>query len=140
MKGKKLSRRGFVGALTAAAGTPLAAKMTSWKDRTPEKKDGKVTGYRMLGRTGFRVSDIGLGGVELTTPALVTAALDAGINYIDTAEGYMRGQSEINIGKASRRMPRPRSLSCKRVTCYRVALFLQVARPLCSRPLNSPAA
>lgn len=100
MKGKKLSRRGFVGALTAAAGTPLAAKMTSWKDRTPEKKDGKVTGYRMLGRTGFRVSDIGLGGVELTTPALVTAALDAGINYIDTAEGYMRGQSEINIGKA----------------------------------------
>ncbi len=96
-----ITRRGFIGSVSALVGggvIGLPAHADPGKE--PGKSETKITGYRTLGRTGFKVSDISLGGVELTTPALVKASLDAGINYIDTAEGYLGGQSEINIGKA----------------------------------------
>ena len=68
--------------------------------------------YRELGRTGIRVSSIGLGcwvfaGDATWGPqedsasfATVAAALDAGINLFDTAEGYGNGRSEEVLGKA----------------------------------------
>lgn len=66
--------------------------------------------YAILGKTGFRVSKIGLGGAPLggdfgeTTDETVThvidSALDFGINFIDTAPLYGRGESERRIGKA----------------------------------------
>lgn len=54
--------------------------------------------YRQLGRTGLKVSEIGLGTEHLTAPEVVTPvihrAVDAGINYIDmmvwTSEGRER--------------------------------------------------
>jgi aryl-alcohol dehydrogenase-like predicted oxidoreductase len=57
-----------------------------------------VRHYNVLGRTGLRVSDIGLGAGGVTDPALVEYALDVGINYIDTAENYAGGASETAIG------------------------------------------
>lgn len=59
----------------------------------------KVKGYRVLGRTGFKVSDIGFGAADLLEPALLEAAVDAGVNYIDCAEHYNRGNSEKTIGE-----------------------------------------
>ncbi|WP_314590482.1 aldo/keto reductase [Paenibacillus terrigena] len=68
--------------------------------------------YATLGKTGFRVSKIGLGGAPLggdyggTTDETVTRvidhALDLGMNFIDTAPLYGRGESERRIGKALR--------------------------------------
>jgi aryl-alcohol dehydrogenase-like predicted oxidoreductase len=73
-----------------------------------------------LGRTGLEVSRIALGGYpfggvnrargwdpftpEGRTAAVATvhAALEAGINYIDTAPGYGEGNSESIIGEAAR--------------------------------------
>lgn len=68
---------------------------------------------RDFGATGLVVSEIGLGSWQLgrsdqwpTGPdtdeavRLVHAALDAGVNFIDTAPGYAEGRSEANIGKA----------------------------------------
>ncbi len=98
-----VSRRGFIGSVSALAGgaaVGLQAQSKEKKVAEEEVKGNKVMEFRTLGRTGFKASDISLGGVELTTPALVKASLDAGINYIDTAEGYLRGQSETTIGKA----------------------------------------
>lgn len=46
----------------------------------------KIREYRMLGRTGFRVSDISCGICE--DAGLLNALLDTGVNYIDTAESY----------------------------------------------------
>ena len=62
----------------------------------------KVNSYRRLGRTGLEISDISFGTSRLRTgeERLVHHALDRGINYIDTAEGYTRGQSETVIGNA----------------------------------------
>jgi len=66
--------------------------------------DGLVP-TRVLGRTGARVSIIGLGGSFLVSQAnraeeaeaLIERAVIAGINYIDTAPTY--GSSEANIGR-----------------------------------------
>jgi len=46
----------------------------------------KIREYRTLGRTGFKVSDIAAGFIQ--DDGVIAAALDAGVNYIDTAEQY----------------------------------------------------
>jgi predicted aldo/keto reductase-like oxidoreductase len=59
-----------------------------------------IRSYKTLGRTGWRVSDIGFGTGPLRQPALVRAAFDRGINYFDTAESYGNGAAERAIGEA----------------------------------------
>lgn len=63
--------------------------------------------YRRLGKSGVRVSVVGLGGNtfgrfcdESQTAAIVHGALDLGVNFIDTAEAYSTGVSEELIGNA----------------------------------------
>jgi aryl-alcohol dehydrogenase-like predicted oxidoreductase len=63
--------------------------------------------YRRLGSAGLKVSALGLGtnnfGERLDEAAsvrVVHAALELGINFIDTANRYGGGQSEEFIGKA----------------------------------------
>lgn len=63
--------------------------------------------YRPLGASGLRVSVIGLGGNtfgrytdEAATARIVDAALDAGVNFFDTANIYNSGVSEEHLGKA----------------------------------------
>ncbi|MET0496123.1 MAG: aldo/keto reductase [Actinoplanes sp.] len=65
--------------------------------------------YRSLGRTGVQVSTLVLGAMNFgaigrTTQedvtAMVDAALEGGINLIDTADMYSRGESEELVGKA----------------------------------------
>lgn len=60
--------------------------------------------YRILGKTGLRVSRMGFGGIPIQridaagTGALLRQLMDAGVNYIDTARGYT--VSESYIGQA----------------------------------------
>ncbi|MEU5592308.1 aldo/keto reductase [Streptomyces sp. NPDC020298] len=65
--------------------------------------------YRTLGQTGVQVSTLALGAMNFGTigrttqdeaTALVDAALEAGINLIDTADMYSDGESEVMVGKA----------------------------------------
>ena len=65
--------------------------------------------YRSLGRTGVKVSPLCLGAMMFgawgnrdhdDSIAIVHAALDAGINFIDTADVYSAGESEEIVGKA----------------------------------------
>ena len=66
--------------------------------------------YRTLGRTGERVSIVGIGGYHLARPGLqeqegiriVRTALDEGINFLDNCWDYNGGESEIRMGKALR--------------------------------------
>ena len=55
--------------------------------------------FRDFGSTGQKVSEIGFGAMNMRNPELVHAAIDKGINYIDTAHGYMRGVNEEIIGQ-----------------------------------------
>jgi predicted aldo/keto reductase-like oxidoreductase len=72
----------------------------------PPSQDGGIQSYRILGRTGFRVSDISLGASFLREPNLVRYAFDKGINYIDTAESYENGAAERAIRGALRYIDR----------------------------------
>jgi predicted aldo/keto reductase-like oxidoreductase len=61
--------------------------------------------YRILGKTGLRVSEVGYGGGRVRPnqdqPELIKAIqrmIDAGINYFDTAPTYGSGTSEIILG------------------------------------------
>jgi aryl-alcohol dehydrogenase-like predicted oxidoreductase len=62
--------------------------------------------YRRLGRSGLMVSEIGLGGLFLSSESrdtgiqIVQRALALGINYFDTAPQYQRGLSESILGEA----------------------------------------
>jgi aryl-alcohol dehydrogenase-like predicted oxidoreductase len=65
--------------------------------------------YRSLGRTGVKVSPLCLGAMMFGawgTPdhdesvRIIHAALDAGINFVDTADVYSHGESEEIVGKA----------------------------------------
>lgn len=59
--------------------------------------------YRTLGRTGKKVSSVGIGTASLRSPAVLERAIDLGLNYIDTAHCYMSGRSEREIGKVLKR-------------------------------------
>ncbi len=63
--------------------------------------------YRSLGRTGVMVSPLCLGAMNFGSPTsepdslqMVNRALDAGINFIDTANVYNQGESEKIVGRA----------------------------------------
>jgi aryl-alcohol dehydrogenase-like predicted oxidoreductase len=74
--------------------------------------DSTTTGmpYRTLGRTGERVSAIGLGGWHLSLPQvdeplslrLVRTAIDRGISFMDNSWDYNEGKSETRMGRALR--------------------------------------
>lgn len=65
--------------------------------------------YRTLGRTGEKVSAIGLGGFHAGTPRdeqdslrLIRTAIDRGVTFMDNCWDYLDGASEIRMGKALR--------------------------------------
>jgi predicted aldo/keto reductase-like oxidoreductase len=60
----------------------------------------RVRRHAVLGKTGLEVSDIGFGANSLGDPTLVHYAMERGINYFDTAEGYRFGGSEEVLGEA----------------------------------------
>ena len=63
--------------------------------------------YRVLGRTGVRVSALALGTANFADPTpeeeakgILQRAVDAGINLIDTGDSYAKGEAERIIGRA----------------------------------------
>src|SRR5437763_16113306 len=83
----------------------------------PKDRGGVSISMRALGRTGERVSAIGLGAFHLGTPDLpeaeslriIRTAIDAGVNFLDNSWDYNDGRSEIRMGKALRDGYRERS-------------------------------
>jgi len=79
--------------------------------------------YRILGRTGEKVSAIGLGGWhiglkqidESTSIRLIRSALDRGIKFLDNCWDYNDGASEIRMGKALRDGYRERTFVMRKI-------------------------
>jgi predicted aldo/keto reductase-like oxidoreductase len=70
----------------------------------PKKKPG-IRQFRLLGRTGFKVSDISFGGA-FSDSNVIRYGYDRGVNFIDTAESYGKGESERMVGGAMKHMDR----------------------------------
>ncbi|MDB4940983.1 MAG: Oxidoreductase [Labilithrix sp.] len=79
--------------------------------------------YNLLGSTGLYVSELCLGTMtfggkgfwevvgtlgEKEVESILGTSLDAGVNFVDTADVYSEGESEILTGKAIRSLGRPR--------------------------------
>lgn len=102
---EKPNRRSFLGGLAAGvtggmAGLPLLNAAT-----TPAAKGDMP--YRALGRTGEKVSILGMGGWQFGRMAseeestrFIRTGIDEGINYIEAAWDYHSGLSEYRLGKA----------------------------------------
>ena len=92
---------GVAGAGVAASGSALGASpATAAKGEMP---------YRTLGRSGEKVSLLGLGGFHLglqddeqVSIRIVRTAIDNGVNFMDNCWDYNDGKSEIRMGKALR--------------------------------------
>jgi hypothetical protein len=73
--------------------------------------------FRTLGRTGLKVSEVGMGVMITSDAAVVRAALDAGINYFDTARSYMGGRNEAILGEGLKGRRREAVVATK---CHRL--------------------
>lgn len=99
-----VERREFLETLGYLSVSALVAKGLFAAD---ERKGDVI--YRQLGRTGERVSAIGLGGYHIGNPAdekvaiqIIRTAIDHGINFMDNCWDYHDGKSEVWMGHALR--------------------------------------
>ena len=117
----KMERRSFIKVAVAAGLGSTAARAIA--QHTSKGVDQPLSGlpritdpgelrgemlYRVLGKTGERVSAIGLGGSHIAKPAvpasesirLIQEAIDRGITFMDNCWDYNEGQSEMRMGEA----------------------------------------
>jgi len=89
------SRRRFLAAGLAAT-SPFSSPVTSGAGAL---KEGELR-YRVLGRTGLKVTTVGFGCMITSDPTVIERAADTGINLFDTARGYQGGNNERMVGSA----------------------------------------
>ena len=102
-----LTRRKFVklaAATSIAVGAGSSLESLAWA-----AEESGMMPYRPLGRTGEKVSAIGLGGYHIGKQAdeqesirLIRSAIEGGITFMDNCWDYNGGASEIRMGKALR--------------------------------------
>src|SRR4029077_14835900 len=98
-----ISRREFVG-MAVAATVAVGTEKLAW---AVDSKTGMT--YRTLGRTGEKVSMMGLGGYhignqkdEQESIKIIRTAIDNGVTFLDNCWDYNGGASEVRMGKALR--------------------------------------
>jgi predicted aldo/keto reductase-like oxidoreductase len=97
------SRREFLSTgLSAGLALPVlgaASAMAQQPSAKPAAVPVKLD-YRTLGRTGLKVTTVGMGCMITSDPSVITRAADLGINYFDTARGYSHGNNERMVAAA----------------------------------------
>ena len=103
MSPNRSSRREF---LQGSAAATAAFSFAAWSAGQAREPKGATIEHRKFGKTDMNVAVLGFGGSEIgyertdqdTVGKLLNAALDAGLNVVDTAECYI--DSEVQIGTA----------------------------------------
>jgi aryl-alcohol dehydrogenase-like predicted oxidoreductase len=107
----RLRRRDFLTGIAAASVLPVVVSGAKLESPNAQERSDAMNSempYRTLGRTGVKVSCIGLGGFHLGQSnlgeadmiKLFHAAIDRGINFSDNSWDYNQGESERRVGKA----------------------------------------
>ena len=99
-----MTRRHFVKSI-AATGVATGIGATNW---AAETRSGDMI-YRTMGKTGEKISALGLGGYHIGIPKdeeegirIIRSAIDRGVTFMDNCWDYHNGGSEIRMGKALR--------------------------------------
>ncbi|MGD2295406.1 MAG: aldo/keto reductase [Candidatus Aminicenantes bacterium] len=93
-----INRRDFIGKTTAGlVSTGLGLPLLRGKIFSQEQPNKII--YRTLGRTKLRIPIVSFGVMNSDSSDLIRKAVDMGINHLDTANVYLRGNSEISIGR-----------------------------------------
>jgi len=100
------SRRDF---LAAGLALPAAGLRTSSDSPVPfavgpAKPESARLEYRMLGKTGLKVTSLAFGCMTTSDPSVIERAADFGINHFDTARGYQGGNNERMVGAALKKV------------------------------------
>ncbi|MGD2245395.1 MAG: aldo/keto reductase [Candidatus Aminicenantes bacterium] len=101
----KINRRNFITAFSSSVlglglTKNLKANSTSSSLIQSGMEELKIKKYNPLGSTGLKVSDVSCGAISFFEPTVLRYAYDLGVNYFDTAEGYLQTKSESFIGQA----------------------------------------
>jgi predicted aldo/keto reductase-like oxidoreductase len=98
MGNNRIKRREFIGKATLGlCSTGLALPLLKSKAFNSEQSQKII--YRTLGRTKLRIPVVSFGVMNSDSPDLIKRALDMGVNHLDTAHVYLRGNSERVIGE-----------------------------------------
>jgi len=97
MDRREFVRRSALGAIGAGLLTGELAR-TLAAPASAQNAPAAKFGRRKLGRTGLEVSEISFGSYGFANGDLLLAAIEAGMNLIDTAPGYQEGAAERAIG------------------------------------------
>jgi predicted aldo/keto reductase-like oxidoreductase len=105
MRAKRINRRDFfskssMGLIAAGIGSTNLKNIVEDYSLFTNEEDPKIKEYRVLGRTGFKVSDIGCGSIGTSNENVIKAIISGGVNLIDTAESYANGNNERMVGRA----------------------------------------
>ena len=109
MNKRTINRRSFLSKSSvcmAGVGIAGSGAMYGRQNNNQESQQPSIREYRTLGRTGFKVSDIGCGFPGMASESVIKAAIAGGVNFIDSIEGHGSGNSEITIGRAIKDHPR----------------------------------
>jgi predicted aldo/keto reductase-like oxidoreductase len=102
-------KKGLTGLAAVGAGPGLIKAASSGPGGAAQAAAGPGGAkpiLRTLGRTGLKIPVVSMGVMNADNPAVVQAALEAGITFFDTAWGYQRGQNEKMIGQVVAGRPR----------------------------------
>ena len=109
LAGGAAAARAFLGLGTGSKGwgavnEGIQAQVENTSPTYPEAwRNARVQGFRTLGRTGWKISDVVVGSGRIKEQKgtdIVRLALDRGVTYIDTAPDYSASGSEQAVGKA----------------------------------------
>jgi len=109
------SRRSF---LAAGLGVPVLAGATTSLTQGPKQLATSRSSvpkfqYRVLGKTGLRVTTVGFGCMITSDASVIERATDLGVTYFDTARVYQSGNNERMVGAALKKKRKDIVLSSK---------------------------
>ena len=90
--------------MTAGLGLPAAALASTTRTQLKETALSQISSsglsYRVLGKTGLKVTSVGFGCMITSDPTVIEKGADLGITYFDSARGYQNGNNERMVGAA----------------------------------------
>jgi aryl-alcohol dehydrogenase-like predicted oxidoreductase len=109
MERRTFLKSATIAGVAAASGRTLAQSGQTAGTQSAKRPEAPDMIYRELGKTGERVSAIGLGGYHIgkgpdaeASVKLIRSAIDSGITFMDNCWDYNDGLSEVRMGKALR--------------------------------------